>query len=387
MIRNLKGKLDALRAEQQSAANHAPKDPSPYVERETLCRFERFCYPLPTVMGNHTLALGFNPDPELLSCLTQTVLPPDFDSRRLLYLDTETTGLSTGTGTLAFLVGVGYYDGDSQYVVEQYLMEDYDQEPDLLSRLLATLERFDTLVTYNGKSFDVPLLEVRYVMNRLNARLRRMTQLDLLHAARRIYKRRIRSCTLGNMERTLLGIERTDDIPGAEIPECFFAYVKDRDPKRMNIVLEHNRQDILSMPLLMGSMLHTLQRRCSDYPEDDYSCARLFLRSKKQQWAEECLLRASASLPEARWDLAAYYKRQGRWAEAETLWLAMVEASEGGTAPYHELAKYYEHVLHQPARAYHLIERLRDSLGKWGLRDQAVDKRYRRLKKYAQGEE
>ena len=384
MIRNLKSKLDALRAEQQ-----APKPPQPQScpEQEGICRFERFCYPLTNAAGGASLQWALDPDPQLLSCLTQTSLPPDFDGHRLLYLDTETTGLSTGTGTLAFLVGIGYYEDSSQYVVEQYLMEDYDQEPDLLSRLLTTLKRFDTLVTYNGKSFDVPLLEVRYVMNRLHSQLRQMTQLDLLHAARRLYKRRIGSCTLGNMERTLLGIERPDDIPGAEIPECFFAYVKDHDPKRMNIVLKHNRQDILSMPLLLGRMLHTLQCRASEYPEDDYSCGRLFLRSHQWDWAEACLRRASSSLPEARWELAAYYKRQRRWDEAEALWLSMVEASEGGTGPYHELAKYYEHVLRQPVRAYRLIARLRASLSKWGVRDQEVEKRYHRLKKYAQGDE
>ncbi len=387
MIRNLKSKLDALRAGQQTPPPKPKEGETPSVQREAICRFERFCYPLTCTTGNCSLKLGQNPDPQLLACLTQTALPADFDGRRLLYLDTETTGLSTGAGTLAFLVGIGYYDElSSQYIVEQYLMEDYDQEPDLLSRLLATLDRFDTLVTYNGKSFDVPLLEVRYVMNRLHSRLRQMTQLDLLHAARRIYKRRIGSCSLGNMERTLLGIERADDIPGAEIPECFFAYVKDRDPKRMNLVLKHNRQDILSMPLLMGTMLQTLQLRASDYPEDDYSCGRLFLRSRQWDWAEACLLRASGSLPEARLELAAYYKRQGRWPEAETIWLAMVEASEGGTLPYHELAKYYEHILHQPARAYRLIVRLRDTLGQWGVRDEEIEKRYRRLKKYAQGD-
>jgi len=383
MIRNLKGKLDALRAEQQ-ISQPAPV-PKPEPIRESLCRFDRLLYPVHDVVGSQALTVGQNVSADLLACLTQTQLPKGFSPERMLYLDTETTGLSTGAGALAFLVGMGYYE-DNHYVVEQYMMEDFDQEPDLLKRLLSTLDRFDTLVTYNGKSFDVPLLEVRYVMNRLHSRLRKMTQLDLLHAARRIYKKRIGSCSLGNMERTLLGIERQGDIPGAEIPECFFHYVKDRDPSRMNIVLEHNRQDIVSMPLLLGSMLNTLKQHDSTYPEDQFSCGRLFLRSDRTREAEECFRKAACHFHEARWELSMLYKKEGRMVEAESLWKTMIDAAEGGTAPYHELAKYYEHTLKRYDKAYALIRQLKETLGKWGIRDQEVDKRYHRLKKYIKGE-
>ena len=383
MISNLKGKLDALRVQNNITAQ--TERPAEVPVQKPLCRYERYVYPLNHKVGRYEVALGLDPSAELLSCLTQTELPVHYDARRILYLDTETTGLSTGAGTLAFLVALGFYE-DASFVVEQYLMEDYDQESDLLDRLLARVEDFDCLVTYNGKSFDVPLLEVRCVMNRLNSRLRKMTQLDLLHSARRLYKMRVASCSLGNMERTILEHERQGDIPSAEIPECFFAYVKDRDPARMNIVLDHNRQDVLSMPVMMGAMLAQLIARRGEDVRDDYSMGRLFLRSGREDWAEACFSRAAQALPEARRALSLLYKQRQRWAEAVSRWQDMVDQNEGGSFPVHELAKYLEHKAKTPAAAYGLVVRYRQGMGQWGLKDEEIEKRYRRLKKYAKGD-
>ena len=140
-------------------------------------------------------------------------LPQPFDPRRVLYLDTETTGFQ-GSGTVAFIIGAGFITGEG-FEVRQYIMRDYPEEPDQLNRLKALLEGFDTLCTFNGKSFDVPLLRSRFLMNRLRDTAFDKPHIDLLHIARRVWKLRLKQCSLGRLEEEILGQPRHDDLPGA----------------------------------------------------------------------------------------------------------------------------------------------------------------------------
>ena len=130
-----------------------------------------------------------------------------FSVEKCLFLDTETTGLSGGAGTLAFLVGAAWVEGD-ELVTEQYILGDHSDEPEMLVRLGELLKRFDTAVTFNGRTFDMPLLETRYTLCRLRDHWRALDQLDLLYPARRVWKLRLQSCRLSNLEARVLGVRR-----------------------------------------------------------------------------------------------------------------------------------------------------------------------------------
>ena len=184
-----------------------------------------------------------------------------FDARRCLFLDTETTGLSGGAGTVAFLVGVGFVEGDA-FVIEQYLMRDYADEPELIDRLANRMDGFDCVCTFNGKTFDMPLLDARFTMCRMRHRWRDLPNLDLLHPARRTWKLRLGSCRLGRLEEMVLGMARVDDLPGSEVPQRSFDFLKTGDLSLLEDILRHNRQDIATLAAL-------LVRLCGIYDEPE----------------------------------------------------------------------------------------------------------------------
>ena len=173
-----------------------------------------------------------------------------FDIRKCLFLDTETTGLSKGAGTIAFLVGIGYVDGND-FVVEQFQMRDYPDEPELISRLSERMARFDCLCTFNGKNFDMPLLESRFTMCRMRHLWKDMENVDLLYPARRAWKLRLGSCRLARLEEMILGMPRDSDLPGSEVPQRFFDYLKTGDESLLTDILDHNRQDIATLATLL----------------------------------------------------------------------------------------------------------------------------------------
>ncbi len=167
------------------------------------------------------------------------------------FLDTETTGLAGGSGTCAFLIGVGSIDG-AGFRVRQFFMRDYCEEPSMLDSLAHYLARFDVLITYNGKSFDQPLLETRYTMCRARHPFVSMEHLDLLHGARRLFKLRLESCRLVNLEYKILGLERDADVPGELIPYYYFEYLRSRQAFRLIPIFHHNVLDIVSLACLTG---------------------------------------------------------------------------------------------------------------------------------------
>lgn len=176
-----------------------------------------------------------------------------FDIRKCLFLDTETTGLSGGAGTIAFLVGVGYVEDDT-FVVEQYLMREYGDEPALIATLCARMKDFDCVCTFNGKNFDMPLLETRFTMNRMRDQWRELENIDLLYSARRAWKLRLGSCRLSRLEEMILGIYRENDLPGNEVPGRFFEFIKTGDESLLADIVQHNRQDIATLAMLLAKL-------------------------------------------------------------------------------------------------------------------------------------
>jgi hypothetical protein len=207
--------------------------------------------------------------------------PADF-----LYVDTETTGLG-GAGSMVFLAGIARFEG-TVLKLRQYLLPGPQYEGGLLGGLSKELESARALVSYNGKSFDVPSLESRYILSRQTPALRALPHLDLLHPNRRLFKGVIESHRLPMVERELLGFVREDDCPSAEVPERYFRFQRSGDPTHIRPVLRHNAWDILSLVALAAHLAaicddsagHPLQAaRAAEYTGDHASAARHYVAS------------------------------------------------------------------------------------------------------------
>lgn len=267
---------------------------------------------------------------------------------RFIFLDTETTGL--GGGAFAFLVGVGFFTAAGEFEIRQYFLRDPAGEGVLLQALAEDLAGEPALVTFNGRTFDVPLLASRYVMARLRSQVAMLPNLDLLHPARRLWRRRLPSCALSALEVDVLGVHRTEeDVPGALIPTMYRQYLQTRDARDMVRVLYHNEIDLLSMVTLGVTLHHAFSADdTAGLPIDDQiSLARWYASRGLLAQAEAAYRRAADAAPDAerRYEaltgLALLLKRADRRAEAVPLW-ADVADLKLDVLGHEELAKYYE---------------------------------------------
>ncbi len=268
-----------------------------------------------------------------------------------LFIDIETTGLAGGAGTVAFLVGVGYFEQDV-FRLEQCFMRDFDEEEPMLDHLTPLLERCETLVTYNGKCFDAPLLRTRFIANRRRFPLENAVHYDLLHAVRRFWKLRLQDCSLGNVEEAVLGLERQGDIPSALIPQMWLDYLRDRDARRLRRVFYHHKMDILSLAALTGLLSRSLAAPHGEgftHTEDRFALMRLLFRENRFDETAEIGRRLLATAPDApvrgqcQRLLALALKRLGRYDEMAVHLTCRVQEAPADFEARCELAKYYEH--------------------------------------------
>jgi uncharacterized protein YprB with RNaseH-like and TPR domain len=273
------------------------------------------------------------------------------ESPGLVFLDTETSGLAGGTGTYAFLIGVGRFQGD-HFRLLQFFMRDPTEEPAQLAALTDFLQPCEALVTFNGKSFDVPLLNTRYTIHRRPTPLASPAQLDLLHLARRLWRDRLPSRALGQLEIHILGANRThEDVPGWLIPQLYFDYLRSGDARPLKGVFYHNAMDVVAMAALLTHMAQLLDDPLSTALEhglDVVALGKLFEDLGRLEAAVQLYERGLAyhNLPEeSYWDaqrrLSLAHRRRGDLAAALATWRL---AAEGRQIYAHvELAKYYEH--------------------------------------------
>lgn len=277
------------------------------------------------------------------------------DLANTLFLDTETSGLAGGTGTWAFVCGFGRILAD-RLILTQYLLTRLDAEPVFLTLLARELEGVRQLVSYNGKSFDLPLLVTRFRLSGMAPDFEGIDHLDLLHPVRRAFARRWPDCRLTNVERRLLGFTRRDDLPGAEAPEAWRAWLRHGDHARLGAVLRHNRTDLISLVALIPA-LAAMQRDPADHDADVGAIARHWSRAGDTNQALALLERSRSALDTpALHDLAALYRRRGAWERATGIWRAL--AHTGDVAALLALAKYHEHQVNDPAGALELARRL-----------------------------
>lgn len=281
-----------------------------------------------------------------------------FDPRRAAFIDIETTGLARGSGTYAFLVGVGFSD-ESGFLVRQYFMPDYDHEEALLDLLAGDLSNIAALISFNGLSFDWPILEARYVISRRRPPCGGLPHLDLLLLARRLWGGVLPSRSLSFLEAAALGIRRdSKDIPGHLVPQLYQGYVRWGHTRPMVGVFYHNAIDVLSLVTLMARLARVISPRFCDERDplrDDLSLGKFFERAGLIEDALRAYEMASrrSSRPglvsEARKRMSFLLKRLGRYDEAMQVWRAQLKGDE--IYPYIELAKQLEHRLRDNAQA------------------------------------
>jgi len=320
-------------------------------------------------------------------------MPECFQEEKILYLDTETTGLA-GAGTVAFEVGLGWLAADG-FHVRQLVMRDYPEEKFLLEEIIRVAEGFDVICTFNGKTFDLPLLRNRFIMNRIRTDVLDKPHIDLLHIARRVWKLRLRKCNMTNLEEALLGIPRVDDLPGAMVPERFFSYLKTGDFHLLDDVLEHNEQDIVSLQNLLCHMCCMYENpEQLRFDEDVYSMGVALDRFRHTEEARRCYRLAGGAMhAQGQQRLAASYRKSGERQEAAAVWQEMIRLREGGVTPYIELAKHYEHQEKDIPAALDMVRRAISMMSEPTLFDEAsvqdtrnaLQYRYDRLKRKLEG--
>ncbi len=389
MRRNMKSRLKELRrsGEVQTGNQLAGKlkeleheDPFPDLPGqgriETTpfgpCYMREINYPLEHRHGNMDLS-------EILSCHGKDLSLPardcnfgHFNPEQSLFLDTETTGLSGGTGTWAFLIGLGWIE-NSSLLLRQYFLRRPAEERAILSHFAHTANRFSTLVTFNGKLFDLPLLHTRQILSGFDKTTPNQ-HLDLLQCSRQLWRKRLPSRSLRSIEESLLGLKRHDDIPGAEIPAVYFDYLRRGKTELLKKVFHHNILDLLSMVTLLKKVSSLSADHIIEHPAEALSMGRLCLESGKtnegigflreaagsyhSQLAEEAAGSYHSQLAEeAALELARHHKKAGQWKSAAAIWLELVSKKAAGAAAYIELAKYYEHRCSKFTEALSLTEK------------------------------
>ncbi len=307
-------------------------------------------YPLIHRHGSRRLDELLRHDPGTAAWIAGDDRLAEIDPRRLLFLDTETTGLG-GAGTLAFMVGAAYFERDA-LVVRQYFLRDHGDEPAMLRALRGLIAERPGVVSFNGRTFDLPLLDNRLFLNRVELTrgdLRDHPHLDLLPPSRRLWRWQWGSCSLGALEQNVLGVRRTqEDVPGSLIPWLYIQYLRDGDAEPLRRVFYHNQVDMLSMVTLAAELMTLVLRPDRSLrPLESLGLARWHLDRKAPAEAEAHLaagLAASHSGADRSRlldELAAFLKKQDRREEAVVYWEEL--AQEFDSIPAHvELAMVFE---------------------------------------------
>jgi uncharacterized protein YprB with RNaseH-like and TPR domain len=327
----------------------------------TTSRGRCFCvesgYDLTHAHGTIQLASLLALPPELIGWIAGDSRLAGIDPRRMCFVDTETTGLSAGTGTMAFVVGVGFFSGD-QFEVRQYFLRDPGDEPAMVEALAELLRGFDALASFNGRAFDVPILENRFILARIPPPTAGLPHYDMIWPSRRIWRHALSSCSLGTLEREVLGVQREqDDVPSGVIPLLYRDYLRTGDARDMKRVIYHNAIDILSLVTLAARLSQALSQ---PYEPTGLAGAEMFGLARWYE-AEGRLVEAERAYRTAIHGdldrdlrvrtlrcLGFLLKRSGRRAESVSFWQQLaLEARDDAHSTllaHVELAKYFEWV-------------------------------------------
>jgi uncharacterized protein YprB with RNaseH-like and TPR domain len=316
----------------------------------------------------------------------------ELNLRSSIFFDIETTGLGIGAGMYAFLVGFGTFEGD-EFCLRQYFMRDHGEEEGLLYLLGQQMRHFEGWVSFNGRNFDLPVLQSRFICGRQEMPLAQAPHLDLLYPARKLWRKRLTSCRLSSLEAGVLGVTRESDVPGWLIPELYFDYVRYGVVEPLRQVFLHNALDVLSL-VILAARANTLLREplCPEieHAADLYSLGLVYESCGELGGAQQALEGAlDRHLPpslqeEALHRLSALYKRTGQVEQAARIWQVLREHDHPDA--FLELARYHERHLHDYRTAAILVGQALalDSLPARGeCSKEALKRRLARLRKRA----
>lgn len=321
-------------------------------------------FPLEYIHGTVQIAQYLDRPPALLGFVGKSTDFEQIDLKRTIFIDTETTGLSGGAGTYAFLVGIGFFTEEGFRVI-QYFMNELHSEKALLQQVNQVVNNFELMISYNGKSYDLPLLLSRNVLYRMTSPLAGVPHLDLLFAVRRLWKHRLRDCSLTTAEQAIVESNRMGDVPGYLIPQLYFDYIRNQDARGLKAVFYHNEQDLLSLAALATKACRVFQAPFQEAVDvhDILSVGKVYdsLAAYEQsiRLYDQCLnsMADSQDQHEIHWRLAANYKRTNEWQKAAQIWHLCIKKCRFRPTPYIELAKYYEHAKKDFKAALEMVQK------------------------------
>lgn len=344
-----------------------------------------FTYSLDDIYGNLDMRKIFDFSSQNIS--ENFKLSTIHNIESILFLDTETTGLAGGSGTVAFMIGLGWVEGNN-FIVHQYFISQLNHEEGMLEYIADFAKNFSCLCSFNGKSYDVPLLNTRYVMNRLVPVFENFEHIDLLHQSRALWKFSLRNCKLKTLEEKLMDLHRDGDIPGELIPEVYFEYLESGIIDRIERVFFHNRFDIITMLGVLVLIMESIGNISpEENPLNDYAKGRIFNKKNDIQRSiqhYENVLNSGVSISRrivTMLELAAIYKKGKMEDKAIDLWQQTIDIDYSFTA-YVELAKYYEHKEKNIEKALEMSQKAFEGLGSYKYKEKEdIEKRIERLKK------
>lgn len=353
---SVKDKLEHLisltRQEKPQKPETPPFEP---LKKEPLQFFEN-PYPLDVKYGKVLLSSGLEIKGNVLTFLSKESAFENLDLSTALFIDLETTGLSGGAGVVAFLVGLGFYREDKFYVAQFFLGELAEEERMIqeLGQFFSQMN-FKSVVTYNGKCFDMPLLETRFILHKQPFILSELPHLDFLFPARSLWKHKYESCRLYHLAREVVEADRSEDIPSAEIPWRYFQYLNTGNFELIEPILYHNQEDILSLLgiIIVGSGVFSeeKEKKFTD-AMDLYGAGRVMENVGKAKKSVHFFKRALERGLSDELSLAAkkkisyYFKKNQEWKSAVSLWKEMTSSdtqSKDLLLSFKELAMYLEH--------------------------------------------
>ena len=365
--------------ERAAAPVSAPAPTEPFVVRD-------FFYSLNDSYRKVRLTEWRQVEPKTLALLSGDERFLHVDPTKLLFFDTETTGIAGGTGTLPFMLGFGFLAGDS-FQVRIFVLKDLNREGEFLEAVDRFLDEngFSALVTFNGRSFDLPLMETRYILQHMRCPMLGLPHLDFLFPARTIWRNTYDSRRLGYLGEMLLGISRSDDIDPSEIPALYFSFLRSNEFALLESVIEHNSLDLvgLSAVVLLGA------RYLEDYSltSDEGEILGLGIIYEKAGWIERAsdfyrIARENSSrdgvFSQAVKRLSIILKKQKLYGEAIDLWRILSEKNDADA--FRELSVHYEHRERKYQDALAVVEMAFERLDLTEGRRQELEKRLQRLR-------
>jgi len=362
-------RLISLSREQKPSKPSKPSPPPFEMEKKEPLLFFENPYPLETRYGKIILSSGLQIKSDVLTWLSRDSAFESLDLSTALFIDLETTGLSGGTGVVPFLIGLGYYR-DEKFHVTQFFLGELAEEERMIQELAKFLSQmnFQSIVTFNGKGFDMPLLETRFILHRQPFALSGLPHLDFLYPARSLWRHKHESCRLYHLAHEVIQADRAEDIPAAEVPWRYFQYLQTGNFEVIESVLYHNQEDILSLlgVVIAGSMIFSEEGEEGLVDSMDFYGAGKVMENvgEVEKSVHFFKLALNGKLSEetslqARRKLSTYFKKGEDWERAVSLWKEMVasnRASLNQLYSFRELAMYFEHKVKKYEEALKVAE-------------------------------